>query len=123
VTCGFGTGGAGTATTRTGGAGGGGGGPIGDISGINNCRSEIDCGRSKGKINNPRVHNTRENSETKNYRPFYLSFSGNVAGRSLKMTASMSTSHYSCRSSNQFLPADGLLQELQSSKLQNGSFG
>src|SRR5262245_54585145 len=56
----------------------------------------------------------------------YLSSSGNVAGRSLKMTtgsfALISASYYLCRSIDQLLTPDGLLHHSQSPQLQNVSF-
>src|SRR5262249_32321836 len=55
----------------------------------------------------------------------YLSLSGKVAGRSLKMTAAsdISTSHDSCSLGNQSLTSNRLFHKLQSAKLQNCPLG
>src|SRR5215510_11784099 len=57
----------------------------------------------------------------------YLSFSGNVAGRSLKRVTDfgmllMSTSHGFCRSIDQFLAPNWLFHELYCTKLQHCVF-
>src|SRR5262249_41376978 len=52
-----------------------------------------------------------------------LSFSGNGARKSLKIAAAdISTSNDSCSPGDQFLPANGLLQDFERTKFHNGGF-
>src|SRR5437867_3721562 len=76
--------GPGAATTgiSTGGGGGGGGGPIGETSVTNSSRSGMVCGMSSGTMMTANMSKPWNNSEPSTDGLLYLSFSGNVAGRS-----------------------------------------
>lgn len=82
----------GTATAGSaagGGGGGGGGGPIGATSVIkSSSRSETLCGSSRGIRTTIVINSPWKITELTTDGFLYLSFSGNVAGKSLKMIAS-----------------------------------
>ena len=100
-----------TAGSSTGGGGEGGGGPIGDTRVINSSRWEMLWGKSNGITRTMTISSPWKITEPITDGFWYLSFSGNVAGNSLKMTASdilppndLSGPCY------ELLPANGFLQ-------------
>jgi len=84
--CTFTTRGAAAAGGCDGGGGGARGGAIGDSSVIKSSRSESVWGISNGTTSTPTIKNPCNMTDPTTEGFLYLSLSGNVAGRSLKMT-------------------------------------